>query len=226
MTLSSGVVGVESQTPVVERIQSLNPTRLTTNAEDRYRLDERKNVIAAIRATPLVGLGLAVPWQERYPLSVEQPGGGRLYVHMAILWYWLKLGVIGLVSYIGYVLAAIVVGIQVFRRHHDARVRLMGAAAAASFVGLAVVETTATFLGADDRMTVLAGCVVGLLAVARRDADAPVRPAADVVSPLSRERPRFAHQRRWHVSRNGLTTVPAGEASRRPLRRPPADPSE
>lgn len=190
MTLSSGIV-VESQSPVVQRIQSLNPTHLTTNAEDRYRLDERKNVIAAIRATPLVGLGFAVPWQERYPLSVEQPGGGRLYVHMAILWYWLKLGVIGLVSYIGYLLAAIVVGIQVFRRHHDARVRLMGAAAAASFVGLAVVETTATFLGVDDRMTVLAGCLVGLLSVARSDA-APVQPAAAVISPLPRERRRPA----------------------------------
>jgi len=165
LTISSGFV-IDSQTPVVQRIQSLTPSRLTTNPQDRYRLDERKNVLAEIRASPLVGLGLAVPWQERYPLSVEtQVGGGRLYVHMALLWYWLKLGIVGLIAYSAYMLTAIIVGIQIFRRHHDARIRVAGAGVAAGLVGLAVVETTGTFVGVDLRMSVLIGCVVGLLAV-------------------------------------------------------------
>ncbi len=170
ISISSGfVTDNQPQTSggsVVQRLASLNPSKLTSNPEDRYRLDERKNVLAEIRASPLVGLGMAVPWQERYPLSVEATGG-RLYVHMAVLWYWLKLGVLGVIAYIGYMLTGIVVGIQVFRRHRDPRIRIAGAGAAAALVGLVVVEATATFLGTDLRLTMLIGCVVGLLSAAR-----------------------------------------------------------
>jgi hypothetical protein len=173
ISISSGfVTDNQPQTSggsVVQRLASLNPSKLTSNPEDRYRLDERKNVLAEIRASPLVGLGMAVPWQERYPLSVEATGG-RLYVHMAVLWYWLKLGVLGVIAYIGYMLTGIVVGIQVFRRHRDPRIRIAGAGAAAALVGLVVVEATATFLGADLRLTMLIGCVVGLLSAARTQA--------------------------------------------------------
>ena len=105
---------------------------------------------------PLVGLGLAIPWQERYPLSVENPGA-RQYVHMAILWYWLKFGVAGVLAYLAYMLTMIVVGIQVFRSHPDPLVRIAAAGAAAGIVGLMVVETTATFIGSDPRTTSLVG---------------------------------------------------------------------
>jgi hypothetical protein len=176
ITISSGFV-IDSQTPIAQRIQSLTPSNLATNPQDRYRLDERKNVLAAIRASPLVGLGLAVPWQERYPLSIEGTPGGRQYVHMAVLWFWLKLGIAGVIAYVGYLLTAIVVGIRIFRRHHDARIRAAAAGAAAGLLGLAVAETTATFLGTDLRLTVLVGCVAGLLSAGLRQSGSAAAPS-------------------------------------------------
>ncbi len=164
ITFSNGVV-INSQSTLGQRLASISPSRIESNPEDSYRLDEQKNVLAEIRGSPLVGLGLAIPWKETSPLSIESPGG-RLYVHMAVLYFWLKLGVLGVVAYLGYMITAIVVGIRVFWRHHDPRIRAAGAGAAAALVGLAVVEATATFLGSDMRMTVLIGCVVGLLSVA------------------------------------------------------------
>jgi hypothetical protein len=171
ITISSGVA-LNSQSPLGQRISSINPTLVAANVEDRYRLDERKNVLAALRASPVVGLGLAVPWQEQYPLSIELPQGD-LYTHMAVLWFWLKLGLPGLIAYLGYLLAIFVVGIQVFRRHYDGRVRLGAAGAAAGVTGLLVVETTGTFLGTDLRMTVVIGCVMGLLSLARSQSRSP-----------------------------------------------------
>jgi O-Antigen ligase len=167
ITVQSGLV-IDSQGSVGQRIQSLSPSHVTTNPEDRYRLDERKNVLAAIRTSPLVGLGAAVPWVQRYPVSVETNLGGGEYVHFALLWYWLHFGIAGLIAYVGYLLTAIVVGVKIFRRHDDARIRAAGAGAAGGLVGLAVAETTATFVGTDLRLTVLIGCVAGLLSAALR----------------------------------------------------------
>jgi hypothetical protein len=172
VTISSGIV-IDSQSPIGQRVGSLTPTHLTTNPEDRYRLDERKNVLAAISSSPLVGLGAAVPWTQRYPVSVESNIGGAEYVHFAALWFWLHFGIAGVLAYIGYFLTTILVGIQVFRRHHDPRIRAAAAGAAAGMVGLAVAETTASFVGTDLRLTVVIGCVAGLLSSALRTSGSP-----------------------------------------------------
>ena len=39
-----GSINFQSQNPLVKRAASLSPTSLTTNVEDRYRIDERANV--------------------------------------------------------------------------------------------------------------------------------------------------------------------------------------
>jgi hypothetical protein len=172
VTISSGIV-IDSQSPVGQRVGTLTPSHLTTNPEDRYRLDERKNVLAAIRSSPFVGLGAAVPWAQRYPVSVEANIGPAEYVHFGVLWFWLHFGIAGVLAYIGYFLTMIVVGIQIFRRHHDPRIRAAAAGAAAGMVGLAVAETTASFVGTDLRLTVVIGCVAGLLSAARSSSGSP-----------------------------------------------------
>jgi hypothetical protein len=169
--LAVGVV-TEFQGPIAQRVNSLSPSRLVANAEDRYRIDERHNVLAAIGDHPLTGLGLAVPWKERYPLGVEHPGGQE-YSHVAALWWWMKLGVIGLIAYLVLFGSAIVVGFTVFRRHPDPSARVAGAALAAGFLGLAVAETTATFTGVDPRATVVFGAAIGLLAAAHKTSSLP-----------------------------------------------------
>jgi len=155
----------ESDSPVVERVQSLAPTQLQTNAYERYRIDEQRNVRAEIATSPLTGIGLAVPWRARYPLAITFPGA-RDYTHVVVLWYWLKLGLVGLLAYLCLIGAAVRSGLAVWRRAPDPVMRSVGLAAGVSFLALAVAETTGSFLGVGTRLTVLAAIGLGCLAAA------------------------------------------------------------
>ena len=150
---------------VTTRVQTLNAKHLEANKQDRYRLDERRNVLAEIGRSPVLGVGLGVPWHARYGLSVEHPGG-REYTHIALLWFWLKLGILGLIGYLWLFGAILVVCARIGRRHADGFVRAAGWAIAATTAGYLVAETTGTFTGANERMNVLLGAVVGFLSVA------------------------------------------------------------
>ena len=165
--VSSGAVGTSLDSPVGKRLTSLTPSQLVTNPEDRYRLDERRNVLATLRDHPVAGLGMAQPWPARYPLSVEHEGG-RNYVHFALLWWWLKMGIPGLIAYVTLIAGAVLVGLRVWRTWRDPVIRAAGLGAAGGFVGLAIAETTASFVGAEVRMTVVVGAFLGLLAAADR----------------------------------------------------------
>jgi hypothetical protein len=169
--LSSGFV-TDVNGPVEQRIESLDPGKVKKNDQDRYRLDERKNVIAELKDAPLTGLGLGVPWRARYPLSIENQGG-RSYVHFAALYYWLKLGPLGVLAYAWLLITAVVTGVSVWRRHSDPLVRVAALAFGMSVVGLMIAELTATFVGADRRMATELGALLGLLAIA--SASAPRR---------------------------------------------------
>jgi hypothetical protein len=162
--LSSGVV-TDLNGPVEERIQSLDPSKVKKNDQDRYRLDERHNVVAELKQAPLTGLGLGVPWRARYPLSIENEGG-RNYTHFAALYYWLKLGPLGVLAYIWILITMVVTGIGVWRRYPDPLVRVAALAAAMAMIGLAIAELTAAFVGAETRMATVIGAVIGLLAIA------------------------------------------------------------
>jgi O-antigen ligase len=166
LAISGGLV-TESQSPVVQRATSLAPSKVSANADDRYRLDERRNVIAQIKQDPITGLGFEVPWAQRYALS-EQHLGGQDYVHMSILWFWLKLGLLGVIAYLWLCATAVWTGVRVWRRHPDRLVRVAALAAAAGTVGLMVAELTASFTGTDLRLTVVFAALCGFLAAARR----------------------------------------------------------
>ena len=186
ITFSTGV-SVDSQSELGQRVSSLQPSKVETNPQDRYRLDERKNVLAEVQAHPVFGIGLGVPWTDRYPLSVEN-AGARAYVHMAVLFYWLKFGVLGILAYVGYLAAAIAVAIKVFRRHHDSRIRVAAGGFAAALVGLAVAEVTATFLGSDLRTGVVVGFGVGLLSIAYSELSAAAPGLPRIPGPAARSR--------------------------------------
>lgn len=176
LTVASGVVG-GFQGPLAARAQSLETSKLTRNREDRYRLDERRNVLAELRRAPLTGLGLGVPWKARYPLSREHPDG-RNYVHIAPLYWALKLGPLGALAYIWLAAGAVLAGVRVFRRHPDDLVRTGALAAAAGVIALVVAEMTATWSGVDLRLTALYAAVIGFVAAASRDLSRPGRSVA------------------------------------------------
>ncbi len=168
LTIETNSVG-ELQGPIVERAASLNPSSLQGDSQDRYRIGERRNVIAEIEQHPMSGLGLAVPWVERYPLSLDPPGS-RLYVHFTALWWWLKLGVLGLIAYLAVMGSAIWASFRVWREHQDPWFQAVGLAMIGALVGLALAETTAAFTGVTPRLTAVFAAAVGVIVAMLADA--------------------------------------------------------
>ena len=170
LSLGTGVIGGEVQGPIAERAESLTPAKIEGNEEDRYRIGERRNVIAQLGQDPITGVGFAVPWVARYPLSVDREGS-RTYVHFTALAWWLKLGILGLLAYLWIMGAVIWSSFRVWREHSDPWLQAVGLAMVGAFVGLALAETTASFTGITPRLTavfaVAAGIVLAMLADAR-----------------------------------------------------------
>jgi hypothetical protein len=161
-----GSINFQGGIPIVKRAVSLAPSKLQASAEDRYRLDERANVLAEIRAHPISGLGMAIPWAATaQTLPLEGQKEGRQYVHFAALWFWLKLGVLGLCAYVGFMLGGMWLAWQAWRESSEPLLRAFGLASLCGIVGLLAIDTTASFTGVDVRFTVLFATQIGLLAL-------------------------------------------------------------
>jgi hypothetical protein len=160
-----GSTGFQAQTPLANRVESLSPNKLQTNAEDRYRIDERVNVVAQIRRDPITGIGLQRGWvASARPLPVEHVDG-RQYVHFALLWWWLKLGILGALAFVSVIAGGLVLAWRTWRVNAEPIFRCFGLASLCGILGLVTVETTASFTGIDARFTVLLAAQLGLLAV-------------------------------------------------------------
>jgi len=168
-----GSIEFQAQTPLANRVQSLAPSRLKSNAEDRYRLDERVNVIAEIKRNPVSGIGVQQEWQaSARPLPVEHTDG-RLYVHFGLLWWWMKLGILGAVAFVSLILGGLVLSWRTWRHNHEPLVRCFGLASMCGILGLIAIETTASFTGVDARFSVVYAVQLGLLATLQRGLPAP-----------------------------------------------------
>lgn len=167
-----GSLNFQVQLPIVKRAESLTPSTLETNLQDRYRLDERANVLGEIREHPLTGLGVTIPWAATVqPLSIEHEEG-REYVHFAALWFWLKLGLLGLFAYVAILFGSMVLAWRVWRSSPEPWLRAFAIASLAGMAGLIVMDTTASFTGVDARFTVLFATQVGLLGLLARSSAA------------------------------------------------------
>ncbi|HEX3360038.1 MAG TPA: O-antigen ligase family protein [Solirubrobacterales bacterium] len=162
-TLSFGGAGSGTSSPLVARASSLSPGGIDSNRGDRYRNDERRNVIANLHEHPLTGLGLGVPWRIHYPTAEALD---RRYTHLAILAYWLQFGPLGVIAYIALFGSFLWVSFDVFRRHLDPVVKIVSLAIFGAILGLIVVELTATFTGVDPRVSIILGATLGWLSVA------------------------------------------------------------
>lgn len=179
---SLGSIAVQSDTPLGQRLESLSSSRIDANKEDRYRIDERTNVLAEIRAAPVSGLGLQVPWSARAVSLPVESNPDHLYVHFAALYWWLKLGIVGVFAYAALITAGLLLSLRVFRRSRERLFRAFGLASLAGIVGLIAIESTATFSGVDFRFTIIYAAQLGLLALLSRLPGEPslaaARPAA------------------------------------------------
>lgn len=158
---------IQGQSPIVERAKSLQPGEVESNAQDRYRFDEWRNVTAEIAEHPITGLGFAVEWTARYPLGVNHENG-RNYTHVVVLWWWLKLGILGLLAYLTFMGTCLAMSWQLWRRGRERWFAASGLAALCGLIAIAVVETAGSFTGVDPRFTALLGAAGGMLVVLRR----------------------------------------------------------
>jgi O-antigen ligase len=158
---------LQADTPLVKRARSLEPSKVEENAQDRYRIDELANVTAEIRRHPITGLGLGGQWTATHPLGVEHENG-RSYTHVVALWWWMKLGIMGLLAYLALMASFLAMSWQAWRRSTDPLLSAAGLAVFCGVLALAVVETVGSFTGVDPRFTALVGAVGGLLVVMRR----------------------------------------------------------
>jgi O-antigen ligase len=155
-----------SASPLEERAQTLSPSGLGTNRGDRYRIDERRNVIENIEAHPLTGIGLGVNWKVHQPLAEAHD---RRYVHVATLWFWLALGPLGLIAYLAIFGTSLWTAARIWRRHPDEVIQVCAIACFGAVLGLSIVELTATFTGIEPRVSLILGAALGWLAAAWRD---------------------------------------------------------
>ncbi len=177
LLVNSGA-GAGFQGPVVDRAKSLSPTEISASRDDRYRISERQNVVEEIRRHPIAGLGIGVPWAARHPLPKTGSSDSRQYNHMAVLWFWLKLGILGPLAYLSLLVGGAVAGYRVFRRHPDPLASVLGLASCACLLALVAGELTASFTGVDGRFTVILGAQFGLLSLLYREARETTEPAA------------------------------------------------
>ena len=160
-----GSINFQSQSPLVKRVASLNPSSLSTNVEDRYRIDERANVQGELEEKPITGLGINVSWNSsKRPLPIEHEEA-REYVHFAALWWWMKMGILGLLAYFALLIATARLAWRVWRERTETIFRAFGLASLCGVAGLLVAETTATFTAAELRFTIVFAIQIGLLAL-------------------------------------------------------------
>jgi O-antigen ligase len=167
-----GGVALQSDSPLGQRLGSLSSSKINAKPDDRYRIDERANVVAEIRRHPVAGLGLGVPWRaSAQPLPVEADPTHQ-YVHFAVLYWWLRLGLLGLLAYVALIGAGLWLSLRVWRAPAlPGPARAFGLGSLCSMIALVVIETTTTFTGSDPRFTILFAGQLALLAVLARQAD-------------------------------------------------------
>jgi O-antigen ligase len=158
-------IGGGLQGSLVTRAESISLSKISQSQQDRYRIDERHNVWAAIERSPITGLGVGVQWPVRYPVGIQFTDQND-FSHIAVLFWWMKMGLLGLVAYLVLMITTLFTGFRIWRRHYDPQIRVFGLAAVGLTVGLAVVELANTTLGASERGSMLFGAVLGLLAAA------------------------------------------------------------
>lgn len=179
-----GGVALQSDTPLGQRVQSLSASNIQAKPDDRYRLDERANVWAEIEDHPVTGLGIGVPWEAAArPLPVEV-NPDHTYVHFAALYWWLKDGLLGVLAYVAMVAVGVLMSFRVWRGGPTGVIRAFGLGSLCSMAGLVVIETTATFSGADVRFTTALAGQLALLGVLWRRS-APRSAASAEAQPAS-----------------------------------------
>ena len=83
-TVTASSSSAASTNSLSGRLRSINPTAIADSADDRYRIEERRNVLRNIEQHPIEGLGWGIGYTQYYPESSDTITHD--YVHFALLW--------------------------------------------------------------------------------------------------------------------------------------------
>lgn len=91
-------------------------------SSDVYRVKERENLVRTIDQDPVSGIGFGRPYTQYVKLPVLDFWSLQFYTpHQGILWLWLKMGLAGLVAFVGTWAIALGRCIRVTREQHRSR---------------------------------------------------------------------------------------------------------
>lgn len=166
LTVGASSESSTSPGPLAKRAELISPSGMEGNRGDRYRNDERQNVIGNIEEHPLTGIGLGVPWKVKEPLAESHD---RRYVHFALLWFWLAFGPLGVLAYIAMMAAGLWTAVMIWRRHPDSIVQVGAIACFGAIIAVVIVELTAAFTSIEPRFSLILAAGFGWLAAAWRD---------------------------------------------------------
>jgi O-antigen ligase len=98
---------------------------LVGDTSTQYRVDETKAAIQSIIAKPVLGIGLGNFYRPAFqfedPTNVEE--NLRWYIHNSYLWVWIDMGLIGLIPFLWFYLAAIIKHLLQWRRIRDSKLQ-------------------------------------------------------------------------------------------------------
>lgn len=137
-------------------VSGLDESTLAVDASARDRLAENKYIFEAVEGHEILGLGLGAqykpPLGEAYDFSAH---GGRLYAHNFYLWTYVKLGFVGVASFIA------VVGLCIAPAFDRRRLTTSLWCGSAALSGLLLTISVAP-MPIDQGSSVLFGGVVGM----------------------------------------------------------------
>jgi O-antigen ligase len=156
---------------VVGRVLSLTaPSQLESSGTVTARLRENSFALKALSASPIEGLGWAVPfgladtrWQDGEVRTEDQ-----LFVHNQYLLVWLRAGLLGLAGLLAALVLSVIYGARWLRGREEAEAAWLGAAVVVSVTAIAMSSLVGIFVVNPSSAPILAG-VVALAAVLQRD---------------------------------------------------------
>jgi O-antigen ligase len=135
-----------------------------------YRRYEQANALLNVQAHWLWGIGPTKDWTLYRTFDGQFERINGQYLHDSYLWVWLRFGLVGLVTYVAFLLVS---AFALIRRSAPVIAVTVGA----SLLGLTVTLTTASYLTTTVRWPLVVGLFLGIALVARRATSPPL--AAD-----------------------------------------------
>ncbi|MCU1589887.1 MAG: hypothetical protein JWP11_1143 [Frankiales bacterium] len=162
---SSGLLGRTPQA-ALDRAASTVDSSVLSERSYTDRQDEDRAASAAIRRSPVVGVGLGQPYGARRPVYLSSPPRiiftERLFIHNTYLGIWLQVGLLGIVAILllgASIARAVHDVVRVDRTQTDSTRRLAAGLAMFVFAASAILQTSLTH-----RPTILGmSCALALL---------------------------------------------------------------